>query len=183
MPPAPLDADRFTAAFARHGQTLWLIAVAWVGRTDAADLVQETARVAWQRRATCTDPHDLRPWLAQITRNLGANWRRRRRPEPCPPEDLPDPLAANGHDTPTPRWPTDAEQLGLSDELARALNQLPETTRACLLLHDVLDHSFPEIAAMLELPENTAASHARRARLALRAALQPTATAKPTNRR
>ncbi len=60
----------------------------------------------------------------------------------------------------------------LPDELARALAALPEAVRACLLLHVVADLTFPEIAAMLELNENTATSHVRRARLQLRAALQ-----------
>ena len=166
----PLSADEFTDAFARHGPTLWMLAAAWVGRGDAADLVQETARVAWQRREQFVPGSDLRAWLSQIARHLGANWRRRRCPEPRAHEQLPEP-----HSAPEPRatWPFDADRSGLSDDLARPLADLPEVARACLLLHVVIGHSFPEIATLLDIPENTAASHARRARLALRAALAP----------
>jgi RNA polymerase sigma-70 factor (ECF subfamily) len=172
MPGASLAADEFVEAFAQHGRSLWVIASAWAGRHEAADLVQEAARVAWERRAQYAPGTDARAWLAQIVRNLGANWRRRRRPELRAVEDLdgskaPSPLV--------PLWPFDADRHGLSDELAQALAALPEVARACLLLQVVVGHSFAEIGEMLEIPENTASSHARRARLALRAALETTA--------
>jgi RNA polymerase sigma-70 factor (ECF subfamily) len=164
----PLLADEFSDAFARHGRTLWTLATAWVGRGEASDLVQETARVAWQRREQFVLGSDLRAWLSQIARHLGANWRRRRLPEPRAHEHLPE-----VHGAPEVRatWPFDADRNGLSDELARALADLPEVARACLLLHVVNGHSFTEIGTLLDIPENTASSHARRARLALRRAL------------
>jgi RNA polymerase sigma-70 factor (ECF subfamily) len=166
----PLGADEFTEAFARHGRTLWVLAAAWVGRGDAADLVQETARIGWQRREQFVAGSDLRAWLSQIARHLGANWRRQKRPEPRAPEQLPEPHAVHER---AATWPFDADRNGLSDELARALAELPEVARACLLLHVVNGHSFAEIATLLDIPENTASSHARRARLALRGALAP----------
>ena len=164
----PLSADEFTEAFGRHGPTLWMLGAAWVGRGEAADLVQETARVAWQRRDQFVRGSDLRAWLSQIARHLGANWRRQKRPEPHALEQLPE-----RHSAPEPRatWPFDADRSGLSDGMARALADLPEVARGCLLLHVVMGHSFTEIATLLDIPENTASSHARRARLALRAAL------------
>ncbi len=174
MDVATLDADAFVHAFAWHGRALWVVAAAWVGRTEAADLVQETALVAWRRRATFTPGSDLRAWLAQIVRNVGSNWRRRRAPDVRAPDDLPEPIA---NLEPAPVAAFDADALGLTDELARALAALPAVARACLLLQVVMDLPFAEIATMLDLNENTAASHARRARLALRAALEPTGLA------
>lgn len=170
----PLAADEFEAAFARHGRALWLLAAAWVGRGEAQDLVQETARIAWQRRDQCAPGSDVAAWLAQIVRHTGANWRRKRRPEANDPAALPEPLARAD----APRRSAhgvDPEQL--PEELANALQSLPEVARACLLLHVVAGLTFPEIATMLDVPENTAMSHARRARIALRAALAPTAAA------
>jgi RNA polymerase sigma-70 factor (ECF subfamily) len=168
----PLDADEFTAAFAAHGSCLWLIAAAWVGRADADDLVQEAAVVGWQRRRSFAAGSDARAWLAQIVRHLGANWRRRRRPEPRAHEQLPE-TAAPVH---TPQWPVDLDHL--PDELARALQTLPEVSRACLLLHSVLELPFTEIASALQINENTAMSHTHRARQTLRAAL-PAPTTRP----
>lgn len=169
-----LAAAEFEAAFARHGRALWVLAAAWVGRHDAQDLVQETARIAWQNRARFVPGRDLAAWLAQIARHTGANWRRQPRPVAVDPSTLPEPTAR----VVLPRAAVhgvDADEL--PDELAQALRALPEAARASLLLHVVVGLTFPEIAKMLDLPENTVASHARRARLALRDAMAPRAAA------
>lgn len=165
-----LGADAFADAFARHGRALWVLAAAWVGRSEASDLVQETARIAWQRRAQFAPGSDVAAWLAQIVRHTGANWRRKQRPLARDPHELPEPFARA-------ECAVALDADGLSDEIAAALRGLPEVARACLLLHVVADLPFATIATMLEIPENTAMSHARRARVALRAALQPTAPA------
>ena len=167
MSSAPIGADEFTAAFARHGRTLWLLAAAWVGRGDAQDLVQEAARVAWQKRHEVSAGSQFGAYLAQIVRHVGANWRRKVRPTAT--EAQPEPFARDS--VPTLRL-FDADRMGLSD----ALQSLPAPQRAALLLHVVGELSFAEIAEMLEVNENTATSHARRARVALRAALAPLAT-------
>ncbi|MCB9885492.1 MAG: RNA polymerase sigma factor [Planctomycetes bacterium] len=158
-----LSADEFTAAFARHGRTLWVLAAAWVGRENAMDLVQETAALAWQRRDRFAPGSDARAWLSQIARHLGANERRRKRPLSVAPDELQPsaPLPAAHFDG------SDLASLDCGDEITAALRELPATQRASLLLHVVSGHTFAEIGAMLEIPENTAASHARRARLAL----------------
>tara|TARA_R110002073_G_scaffold213368_1_gene373741 strand:+ start:175 stop:717 length:543 start_codon:yes stop_codon:yes gene_type:complete len=168
--PAALSSEAFIEAFARHGRALWLIASAWVGRSEADDLVQEAARVAWQRRAQFVRGSDAGPWLATIARHLGSNWRRKQRPESRAPDALPERVAAT---IAAVDWPFDADRAGLSDGLANALASLSEAARACLLLHVVIGLSFAEIATMLEIPENTAMSHARRARQSMRESLQP----------
>lgn len=178
--PAALSSDAFTKAFAQHGRALWVLASAWVGRSEADDLVQGTARVAWQQRHQFVRGTDAGPWLATIARNLGSNWRRKQRPEARAPSDLPETVAAT---IAAADWPFDADRAGLSDGLANALASLSEAARACLLLQVVLGLTFAEIAAMLEIPENTAMSHARRARQSLRESLNnknpSTATAQP----
>lgn len=181
MPTSPFDADAFTAAFAQHGRTLWVLAAAWVGRAEADDLVQEVARVAWQVRERFEAGSDVRAWLAQIARHTGANWRRRRRPESRDPASMATAFAvADPRAEPASVWPFDADRHGLSDELAHALGGLLPTARACLLLHVVAELTHGAIGSMLELPANTVASHVRRAREALRVALStPTATPTP----
>ncbi|MBL8747863.1 MAG: RNA polymerase sigma factor [Planctomycetes bacterium] len=174
MPAATISPDEFEKAFADHGRTLWLLGAAWVGREHAQDLVQETARVAWQRRAGFVPGTSLRLWLAQIARNIGANWRRRRHEAPWT-DDVAEPVARPFAAAP---WPFRAADH-LSDDLSRALAGLPEAARACLLLHVIAEHTFAEIGAMLDLPPNTVASHVRRARLALRAALDSNAPPVP----
>lgn len=169
MSDASLDADDFVAAFTRHGPVLWLLAAAWVGRADAQDLVQEAARIAWQRREAFTTGTDFAAWLAQIVRHTGANWRRKRRAENVDPAVLPEPVARDTAPDRPGLGVVDLDQL--PDDVAAALQSLPESARAALLLHVVGGLTFQEIATMLEIPANTAMSQARRARLALRAAL------------
>ena len=111
-----------------------------------------------------------RPWLATITRQLAANWRRKQRPQALPPEQLPEQVAP---DLPTVTWPFCADRAGLSDPMVRALGQLEETSRACLLLKVIEGLSFAEIAKLLDIPINTAMSHAHRARQTLAKALTP----------
>jgi RNA polymerase sigma-70 factor (ECF subfamily) len=174
--PVALNSEAFTEALARHGRALWVIASAWVGRSEADDLVQETARVAWQQRAQCKLAAEAGPWLSTIARHLGSNWRRKRRPEARSNEQLPEAVAAT---IAAADWPFDADRAGLSDTLANALASLSEAARACLLLHVVIGLSFVEIAAMLEIPENTAMSHARRARQSLRESLSQSQPSNP----
>lgn len=164
---ASLGADEFVRALTAHGQALWVLAAAWVGRNDADDMVQETACVAWERRHQFAAGTDVRAWLSQIARHLGSNWRRRLRA--VTGEELTEPIARPP--MPAPGWPFDADRSDLPDDLARALRDLPEIARACLLLHVTVGMTFPEIAAMLQIPPATAQSHAQRARVALRAAL------------
>ena len=166
--PVALSSEAFTKAFAHHGRALWVIASAWVGRSEADDLVQETARVAWQRRSQFQSGDEAGPWLSTIARHLGSNWRRKQRPEARSPDELPEGVVAT---IAAADWPFDADRAGLSDNLANALANLSETARACLLLNVVIGLSFAEIAAMLEINENTAMSHARRARESLRKSL------------
>lgn len=174
MPMPRLSTDAFVREMTRHGRMLWVVAAAWVGRQDAEDLVQQTMRVAWERRAAWNPGADAGPWLSQITRNLGANWRRADRRRAARLHD--GPAHESAIDSRAPQFaaqeghalPFDADRFGLDDELARGLEGLSEAARASLLLHVVLGHSFAEVGALLGIPENTAASHARRARLALR---------------
>ena len=170
-----LGTDEFVQAFSQYGRTLWVLAAAWVGREDAADLVQETARVAWERRGQFVAGTDVRAWLSQIARHVGANWRRRRQPR-LVGDNSPEPVAPPPTAAP---WPFDVDQHELPDELAHALAGLSEAARACLLLNVITEHTFAEIGEMLGLPANTVASHVRRARDLLRAALAPAAQPEP----
>src|SRR6185503_13659537 len=91
------------------------------------------------------------------------------------------PEPRNGHAwTPAPaneRAPLDpgeADTGAFDDHVVAGLRELGEVPRACLLLRTLRELSYAEIAELLEIPEGTAMSHVHRARLALRARLDPT---------
>src|SRR5690606_21981893 len=60
------------------------------------------------------------------------------------------------------------EQGAFDDHVLKALGQLDEVARACLLLRTVHDLPYKQIALILEVPEGTAMSHVHRARQAMR---------------
>ena len=114
-------------------------------------------------------------WLYRIAVNacLDEIKRRKRRPlpltdlEPDPHDDGPD-LAAPG---------ADPESLALErvqrETILAAVAALPPVHRVVIVLYDLQGHSYEEIGAMLDLPLGTVKSRLNRARLALRAALEP----------
>jgi RNA polymerase sigma-70 factor, ECF subfamily len=151
---------------------------------DADDALQETLLRAW-RALPRFQGHQLRPWLYRIATNvcLDALARARKRGlpiehgRPAGPNDEPgEPLAA-------PVWvePYPDQALGLDDgyaspearyeqreavELAfiAALQHLPATQRAVLLLRDVLGFSARETAGTLETTVASVNSALQRAR-------------------
>src|SRR5215831_10678107 len=150
-----------------HGRFLYNVASRLTGNDDdARDLVQESLlRV---RRGLLTyQPGSLEGWLARIVTNvfLDEKRRQRRRPVQALPDD-PDrvlPAAASAADV--------ADAAGLSDEIQVALASLPEEFRVPVVLRDVADRTYEEIAGSLGVPVGTVRSRLHRGRRMLRAAL------------
>jgi RNA polymerase sigma-70 factor (ECF subfamily) len=150
-----------------HGRFLYNVAYRLTGNDDdARDLVQESLlRV---RRGLLTyQPGSLEGWLARIVTNvfLDEKRRQRRRPVQALPDD-PDrvlPAAASAADV--------AGSSGLSDEIQVALAALPEEFRVPVVLRDVADRTYEDIAGSLGVPVGTVRSRLHRGRRMLRAAL------------
>jgi RNA polymerase sigma-70 factor (ECF subfamily) len=138
---------------------------------DAEDAVQEALLRAWRGLARFEGRSALRSWLYRITTNacLDAISRRPRRTLPTDHVPAADPHEALADALTEPVWvePYADEQLGLEDGLAApearyerresvelafivALQHLPGTQRAALLLRDVLGFSAGEAADALE---------------------------------
>ena len=112
---------------------------------------------------------NLTAWLARIVRNVALNHARRRRLERSWAASARQTAAATAREggvRPDPAGAIDDEQV------ITALSTLSETARTCLLMRTVLDLSYKEIAATLEIPAGTAMSHVHRARASLRDALR-----------
>jgi len=111
-----------------------------VDRAD--DLLQETFMQVHRSRATYAAPRPVKPWIFGIARHVFLMDRRSKgrkaKHETLAKEDLPElPVAAL------------AEGLPASDELLRALQQLPEDRREAVVLHHIHGFSFKEIGGML----------------------------------
>ncbi len=150
---------------------------------DADDAVQETMVRAWRNLPSLQERAALRSWLYRIATNvcldLLAQRKRRARPTSLGPagtiEGPLDTLPADAWLEPIPDAavaPTDPHARAESLESVRlafvaALQQLPGTQRAALLLKDVLGCSATEIAECLDTTVPAVNSGLQRARAKL----------------
>jgi RNA polymerase sigma-70 factor, ECF subfamily len=134
---------------------------------DAEDIVQEAAVRAIRYFRTFTGGN-ARAWFLTIVRNLCNNWHGRRLRTPA---DLFDEEQHGNSD----ELPTDPETLMLqkadAETIYRAMNRLPDRLRTVLILRELEEFSYREIAERLEMPIGTVMSSLSRARLRLRTLL------------
>jgi RNA polymerase sigma-70 factor (ECF subfamily) len=101
---------------------------------------------------------EARPWLLRIVRNTWIDLRKRNGAEKLPLEVL-ETLPAEG---------PDPEQSALAGDrrrqVAAALAALPAESREVLVLREIEDLSYKQIAAVLDLPIGTIMSRIARAR-------------------
>ncbi|HYX77241.1 MAG TPA: RNA polymerase sigma factor, partial [Gaiellaceae bacterium] len=129
----------FEGFYRKHVAEVYQYALAVLGNSaDAEDVTQQTflnAYRAFQRGGRPTKPHN---WLIKIAHNVcRMRWRQSgRRPEEVPLESAPEP-AAPDHDKPS------------LDEVLAALARLPFNQRAAIVMREVEDRSYAEIAEVL----------------------------------
>ncbi len=151
-----------------HGRFLYNVAFRLAGNdSDAQDLVQE-ALLRVRKGLERYQPGSLQGWLARIVTNvfLDEVRRRKRRPADAFPDD-PDWVVP-------PAPAADEVATGFSDEVQAALASLPDEFRAAVVLCDVGDLPYEEIAASLGVPVGTVRSRIHRGRRLLRDALVST---------
>ncbi len=144
----------------------------WLCRSpgDADDIVQEAFMRAYRAFDTLRGP-DARSWLLAIVRNchLSALAERRRRAyEPLTEEHEAQPASAAAAALPDPQ--SASMERDERRTLAWLIAALPEEQREVLLLRELEDLSYREIAAVVEVPIGTVMSRLARARAALKAA-------------
>lgn len=163
-------ADRI---FADHRSAIHRFLLSMTGdAAEAEDLTQETLLRAHTKLATLDDESKLVPWLYRIATNLARDRFRqpswRRRPVALDPEDS-DP-ALPVVDT-APRLDALMEQREMSDCVRRYLEELADSYRTVILLHDVEGLTNPEIAELLGVSVDAVKIRLHRARTKLRRAL------------
>lgn len=130
----------------------------------AEELVQEAYRRALSSRK-CPYPlteETVRPWLFTILRNYWNNELRRLRVSDQ--RELSEDTTPVNLDTPDAIL---ARRL-LQSEIRYAVEALPETLREVIVLREIENMSYAEIAALLECPAGTVMSRLARARASLR---------------
>ena len=148
-----------------HADRLFRLAM-WMerDRQEAEDLVQETLLRALRSFDRYVPGTNCRAWLLTILQNVRSNRRRARfRREVF--EEADDRIAETVAFVPAvPSHLTDEDVLG-------ALEGIPEPYQNIILLSDVEELSYKEIAHVLEIPMGTVMSRLHRGRALLRKAL------------
>jgi RNA polymerase sigma-70 factor (ECF subfamily) len=131
--------------------------------SEAEDVVQEALLRVDQALDAGEQIASPRAFVATVTTRLAINELRsaRARRERYVGEWLPEPIITDGNDDPA-RHAETADSLSLA--LLVLLESLSPEQRAVLLLHDVFDYGYPEIAAIVGKSEDNARQFASRAR-------------------
>jgi RNA polymerase sigma factor (sigma-70 family) len=154
------DAAAFEAIFRRHGQDLYRYCLAILrDAEEAQDALQSTMAAALRSL-----PHDqreipLRPWLYRVAHNEAVSILRRRTPVVDP---------ATAPESSVPGADTSAEARERLRGLVADLETLPERQRGALVMRELSDLTYAEIAEALGASEPAARQVVYEARVALR---------------
>lgn len=159
-------------------------------RDDAAEMAQETMLRIVRHVGDFRSQSSFSTWMIRIAMNLCLTRLRQRRPSlnataasPWRPAAAPDPpgegeVSGSGHQARTKPRETadhrelrpdlDVEQREQLQLLTRAIHQLEDDMRAVLILRDIQQMDYEQIASVLAVPVGTVKSRLFRARLSLR---------------
>lgn len=155
-------------------KSLYLRAFGFTGDTHGAeDLVQETYMKAFRHYGQFKKGTNLRAWLFKILKNSFINHYRRKTIESIRTrgagrdlETMPsEPLL------PGASLPGEPSTVELDDEIREAMASLPEQYRTAVILKDLDQFSYKEIARLVGVPVGTVMSRLYRGRKMLESAL------------
>jgi RNA polymerase sigma factor (sigma-70 family) len=150
--------DAFAVIFERHHQGLYRYCRSMLDHDDASDALQMTMTAALRSLPGERREVALKPWLYRIAHNEAISLLRRRRPTVELPEDV---GSAAGPEQ-------QVEMRQRFAELAGDLRELPERQSGALVMRELNDLSYDEIAATFDISEAAAKQSVYHARLALR---------------
>jgi RNA polymerase sigma-70 factor (ECF subfamily) len=158
------DPEAFEALYRRHAARIFGLALRMLqNRADAEDAVQEIFLQAHDKLASFEGRAAFGTWLYRLGVNRCLDQLRSRSTKE---RARSEPLTATLH-----RGRLHGGTRSL--ELERAIGELPPSSRAAFLLHDVEGYEHKEIGEMLGIAVGTSKSLVHRARLKLRRRLRP----------
>jgi RNA polymerase sigma factor (sigma-70 family) len=165
------DTAAFAALVRRHQDRVFGFILRMLdARDEAMELTQDVFVKAWQALPGWRREARFSTWLLQIARNAALDQLRRRRViQFAPLEDGMD--VADTAPGPEARYASRQRQV----RLEHALLQIAAEHREILLLREVEDLSYGELAAVLGVAEGTVKSRLARARAALLEHFRPSA--------
>ena len=158
------EADAFTALVQRHQQRVYSLCVRVLGDTDAAaDVAQDTFLTVLRKIEGFRGEAAFTTWLHRVAVNACYDELRRKQRRPMLH------VVADGDREHEPGPPVldHADEVAGAHDTAWALARIPEEFRVALVLADVHDMAYEQIAQVLDVPIGTVKSRVHRGRLAL----------------
>ncbi len=166
-----LTAEQFEAEAMPHLNSLFRTAYRVVGdRSEAEDMVQETYCQAWKSFHRFEAGTNCRAWLYKILFHVISHHRRNWFNLSWLKESAEGLELSLAYEAPVPQHLTDEEVLA-------ALDKIPRQYREVVLLADVQEFAYKEIAEILSIPTGTVMSRLSRGRKLLAAHLNDFAAA------
>ena len=164
------DGDALTCLVDRHKDALVNYVTRLCGsRDNAEDVAQDTFLRLLERSGSYVEQGLLRPYLYRIATNLvRTRQRREQRWRLLTPRLT---ASNNGHAEASQLASIERQQLGAL--LARSLESVPLRFRVPLVLRDVQDWSYADIASLLDCKPGTVKSRIHRGREMLRKIVAP----------
>lgn len=168
--------DSFEMDVLPHVQTLNGLALKYThDKCEAEDLVQEVLMRAYSSYDTFKPGTKSLAWLSCIMRNTFINRYRSKKREKAMIEGVSYMKSVHAGSSASAEDALEAEDMSkvgfvyaFSDEMMQAYNSLSEEFRAIIMLADLLELSYKEIADKLKIPIGTVMSRLCRARQILR---------------
>lgn len=162
------DTNAFDALIGRHQERVFSLAFRMLGSADdAADVQQESFVQAWRNLSKFRRDAAFGTWLHRITVNLCLSRKRRRQTEPLEPH-MEDTLHSS-----EPSGVACLERAETKATVRGAIAALPAHHRALIVMRDIEERPFEEIAQILGCSVQSARTRLTRARKMLRERLEP----------
>ena len=158
------DGAAFTTLVHRHQRRVYNLAYRMLGREeDASDATQDAFMTALRKLSSFRGEAQFTTWMHRVTVNACYDILRRRQREPrlAGPDDEDEPWR------PDPGSPDHADATAAAVDVQRALLQVAQEFRVVLVMHDVQDMAYDDIAEALGIPVGTVKSRLHRGRAAL----------------
>jgi RNA polymerase sigma-70 factor (ECF subfamily) len=163
------DAGALAELIRRHERRVYCLCLRVLGNADdAADAAQDALLMVVRKLDRYRGEAAFTTWLHRVTLNVCYDHLRRERRQPI--------LRPAGDDElpemePGPPVPDHADAVATTRDVEEALRMVPEDFRVALVLADVQDLPYEEIARVLDVPVGTVKSRVHRGRVALARAL------------
>jgi RNA polymerase sigma-70 factor (ECF subfamily) len=158
------DSAAFSSLVRRHEKRVYNLCYRMLGREeDARDAAQDAFLTALRKLSSFRGEAQFTTWLHRVTVNACYDQLRRKKREPL----LEAPRDEDAPEPPGPASPDHADSAIAAVDVQRALVRVPHEFRAVLVLHDVHDMAYEDIAETLGIPVGTVKSRLHRGRVAL----------------